>query len=309
MNALFTANRLFLLPLILLCAFALPLFAAGKGEAPQTPEPRFRPLLPANRGPYRRVVSLSPALTEIMFALDAGELLAGRTDWCDWPPEAAAIPSVGGFSGATISLESLRALSPDLVLLSPLMHSRLIPGLERGGIAVAGFDPDSFAAIFETMRQLASLVDRNEAASRLVDELEALLEQVASPPDGRLQETVPSVFYLLQDEPFMTCGAGTFIDELIRRAGGVNVFGDVEQAWPTVSFEQLLVRNPSFILTDTQTASRLFSPQHLAHAPLGSLEAVKNAAIIALDPGALSRPGPRIIALVPILAEALGERK
>lgn len=254
--------------------------------------------------PARRLVSLSPALTEIVFAVGAGELLVGRTDWCDWPPETADIASVGGFSGATISLETIRALKADTVVLSSFMHGRLVSPLERAGIRVIALDPGSIDAMLDALNLIAALCGREEEGTRVRASLEAELALLDAAMEAHPADTIPSVFYLLQDEPLMTAGKESFVCELIERAGGVNIFADIDQAWPLVSPESLFVRSPRFVVCDSETALRVFGPT--GRSPLRRLTAARDRRVIVIDPALLSRPGPRLVEAVRLLARELG---
>lgn len=277
-------------------------------------------LLPAVHGeeaPHiAKIVSISPVLTEIAWELGAGELLVGRSQWCDWPPEVLQLPIVGGFSGASVSIETIRAIDPDIVLLSPFMHIRLIPLFKRAGIAFFGADSNSFEEIIEDTRRLGRAIGRDEEgmnlAARMLNDLAALDAALASalPPgvdtSGRNGKGGKGVFYLLQEDPLMSCGRGSFIDELIERAGGHNIFTEVQEAWPLVSIEALRLADPDFILMDSQNYARLFGRGSSYRGPLNKLRAVKAGNIIAIDGDLLSRPGPRLIQAAWILARALG---
>jgi iron complex transport system substrate-binding protein len=174
--------------------------------------------------PPRRIVSLSPAVTEILFALGAGSQVVGVTEYCDYPPETAAIPKVGGFSGAAVGMERIAALRPDLVILSGDMHGRIITLLDRLSIGNFAVEPRNFSEVYQTIQTLGTLTGKEEKAREVI----ALMEEKISRAEARWKgRERPGVFWELTDEPLMTAGGNTFISEAIRLGGGRKVFEEL----------------------------------------------------------------------------------
>jgi iron complex transport system substrate-binding protein len=258
--------------------------------------------------PAKRIVSLSPSVTEILFAIGAGSCVVGRTEFCDYPAEALSLPAVGGFSGATVSVERIVALRPDLVIVSGDMHQRLIPLLEAVSIAVFAVEPQDFREVYATIEALGRLCGYEAGAADVVSDMEAKLDRVktakakpAPAADRGGEKRLPSVFWVLFSPPLMTAGGGSFVNEVITLAGGRNIFGDSGELWPQVSIEQVLARKPDWILggADLNMDAILFAPL------LKNLAAVKNRRIALIDADSAYRYGPRLADAVAEIAGIL----
>jgi iron complex transport system substrate-binding protein len=243
----------------------------------------------------RRVVSLSPGVTEILFAIGAGGYVAGRTAYCDYPAAAASVPVVGGFSGATVSVEQIAMLKPDLAIVSADMHQRLIPLLEGLGIAVFTVEPRNFEEVYATIGTVGTLTGCEENAAAVVQAMKSKIARVEA--RGQRARTV---FWELTATPLMTTGGDTFVNEAIKKAGGRNIFENEKSGWIQVSFEQVLLRNPDWIISGSDHAV------DAASRPLWrSISAVKNKRIATVDADLVYRYGPRLADAVIAIAEIL----
>ena len=239
-----------------------------------------------------RIVSLSPAITEILFAIGAGKQVVGVTQYCDYPAEARTRTSIGGFSGATMSMEQIRALSPDLVVLSADMHSRIVALLDDLRIPSFAIEPRSFSQVYDAILTLGEITGCQGGAEETVAEMKTKIAAV----EDRLQDREkPGVFWILSEEPLMSAGSETFISEAISLAGGRNIFGDVREQWPMVSPEQVLLRKPEWILLgDDITVTNRAIP---------GITGGYRSAIISAD--SLYRYGPRLADAVEAIAGIL----
>jgi iron complex transport system substrate-binding protein len=251
--------------------------------------------------PPRRSVSLSPAVTEILFAIGAGSQVAGVTEYCDYPPETAAVPKVGGFSGATVSIERLAALRPDLVILSGDMHGRIITLLDRLSIRNFAVEPRNFREVYHTIETLGILTGNGDKAREVI----ALMREKISRAGERRGGERPSVFWELADEPLMTAGGNTFISEAISLAGGRNIFEDRGELWPVVGAEEVLLRRPDWIIAGDDHG-KIVEPGALARRPgWQRIPAVREGRIATVNADALYRYGPRLADAVLAIAEIL----
>jgi len=194
------------------------------------------------REPVRRIVSLSPAVTEILFAIGAGQNIVGVTQYCNYPQQAISLPKVGEFSGITINLESIVRLRPDVVILSGFMHERLIPLLERLSISVFAVEPKNFEEVYQTIETLGKLTAKVREANIVINNMKEKIRRAEAMRGNRDR---PGIFWELSDEPLITTGASTFISEAIYLAGGRNIFADNPADWIVVNNEQILIRNPA----------------------------------------------------------------
>ncbi|MFN3487147.1 MAG: helical backbone metal receptor, partial [Planctomycetota bacterium] len=214
---------------LVVAAAALAAGAAGCGRAAPEPERPAR-LVRDGRGklvrvpePLRRIVSIAPSATELLFAAGAGDLLVGATRYCDWPPEARAVPRVGDI---VIDYERLASLRPDLVVTAYSITRGTTAELEAKGYGVFAVDPDTFEEIGEALRALGDLAGRSESGRRAA---EALLERVRSvrpaDPPG------PTFYFEHSADPLGGAGPETYVGDALRRAGGRNV---LEGGWRQV---------------------------------------------------------------------------
>ena len=160
----------------------------------------------------QRIVSLVPAVTEILFAIGAGDLVVGVTQYCDYPPEARSRTSVGGFAGATMSMEQIRVLRPDLVFISEDMHGRILSLLDELGIASFAVEPRNFSEVYDTILQIGEVTGFLSGAELLVTQMQEKIAFAVEQVQGKGR---PAVFWLLAENPLMSAGRETFITEAI----------------------------------------------------------------------------------------------
>ncbi len=217
--------------------------AALLGACRASPPPPPPPPRPPPRPPAQRIVSLSPATTELLFALGAGDRVVGRTRWCQDPPEATRVPSVG--DGLDPNVELILARRPDLVVFyhSPT-NASAIERLDGLGIASVSLSLDGLADLRRAAGVLAQLTGDSARAHSLVDRFDRDLAEVVQPT----RDARPSVLILTWDNPPIVIGGTSFLSEIVGLAGGRNVFDDLERPSATVSIETIAARDPDLVL-------------------------------------------------------------
>ena len=233
----------------------------------------------------RRVVSLSPATTELLFAIGAGDRVAGRTRWCDYPPAALAVADVG--DAIPPNIEAVLARHPDLVLLyrSP-QNAAAAARFRAAGIPAIQLADDRLSDVPRLARIIGPLVERTAAAESLATAFDQELT-AATVPDT-LSAGRPSLLLLPWDQPPMVIGGGSFQSELVTRAGGRNVFADLAVPSGTVSIEAITSRDPDFFLINDSVVPGL------ARRPEWQVvRAVREHHFLLLRDPAFGRPSPR----------------
>jgi iron complex transport system substrate-binding protein len=191
-----------------------------------------------------RVVALAPSITETIYSIGAGDAVVGVTDFTDWPIEARRRPSVGGIVNP--SIEKLVSLRPDVVIATrEANHMDTIDALERLGVPVFVVDPQGLDGVLESVRQIGRALNRSGDADRLVDRLRARRDAVITRVRGFAR---PRVLLVIWPEPVTTIGRQAFITDVINLAGGQSVTEDLPQQYPQISLEEVLRRNPDWLL-------------------------------------------------------------
>jgi iron complex transport system substrate-binding protein len=252
-----------------------------------------------------RIVSLAPAITEMLYAIGAGTQVVGRTDYDNYPPEVETVPSVGGFDASTISVETLVALEPDLVIGGSIYQVDLANTLEGSGLIAIVLEPESIADILETIRMLGTITGHVDEAGAVVEGMQTRIDAVTEKVSTIPQEERPLVFYEVWHEPLMSASNKTFIGELITLAGGVNIFGDLEEGYPTISAEQIIEKDPDIILGPSSHSDQLTTEMIAARPGWERLTAVQEEAISIVDGDIISRAGPRVVDALESIAAAL----
>ena len=232
--------------------------------------------------PARRVVSLLPSFTEILFAIGAGDRLVGRTTWCDYPPEALAVPSVG--DGMPPSVEAVAARHPDLVVLyrsGPNVAAA--EQLERVGIRTVLFDLNLLDQLGPAARRLGVLTGQGKRADSLAGVMDSLATQPPAP-------STQSLAFIVWDNPPIVIGAGSYLDRLAALAGARNVFHDVSSPSAQVSIETIAARDPDFVAVLTDSA---VPPRYATRPEWRVVRAVRTARFLFLPGQLFGRPGPR----------------
>ena len=252
---------------------------------------------------YKRVVSLSPNITESVFAIGAGDLLVGISDFCNYPPQVRSLKRCGAWSNT--NFEVLSALHPDLILILGA-HQNVRKFCEARGIAIHSVSMDSAATINQGLLDLGRLLGREASAIALTNRINAELAALRQERSEHPQTHPPSVLISIGRKPgtmsdILTATGGSFIDEAITLAGGKNVFGDIKKYYPQVSKETLIVRRPEVIME--LTGGTDLTPQQQGALiddwkSLPSIPAVHTGRISVLTEDYLSVPGPRLPQIV-----------
>ena len=232
--------------------------------------------------PARRIVSLLPSFTEILFAIGAGDRLVGRTSWCDYPPAALAVPSVG--DGMPPSVEAVAARHPDLVVLyrsGPNVAAA--EQLERLGIRTVLFDLNLLEQLGPATRRLGVLTGQEKRADSLARVMDSLASQPPTP-------STRSLVFIVWDNPPIVIGAGSYLDRLAALAGARNVFHDVSSPSAQVSIETIAARDPDFVAVLTDSA---VPPRYATRPEWRVVRAVRAVRFLFLPGQLFGRPGPR----------------
>jgi len=240
-----------------------------------------------------RIVSLAPSTTEILFALGLDSEIVGVSSFCDYPLKAREKEKIGTFSHPNI--EKILSLRPDIIFCTGLEQAPIIRKLRQLKLEVYVSDPSNVEELFDSIAEMGVLTNREKKAENLIEEMRRGIVRIGSRVKSIPEKDRPHVFVEFWNNPLMTPGKDSFIDELITLAGGINIAYDTERPYSYFSPEQVLRRDPDCIIVAymvNEDASKAISER------LGwkEISAVKNNRIYNdIDPNILLRPGPRLV--------------
>lgn len=289
-----------LLSVRLICAFILLMYVVpGLPEASAGAEPMlsYRPAEPP-----ARIISMAPSVTETLFALGQSDRLAGVTNFCDYPEEAKSLPRIGGWINPNI--EAIVNLKPDLIVTVPTGSTRAaVDTLMRLGVPVLLVTVYTVEDVFACIRTLGAATHADDRAERLCGSMrrriDAVRAQISALPSRR-------VLFVWEQEPLIVGGGGTYMDELITLAGGVNIAGSSRSRYPHLGIEEVILRQPEVILDAFMVATGQPGTKRKdfwgrwPHIP-----AVRDGNIHHLESLVVTRPGPRLPVALDAVAHAI----
>lgn len=231
--------------------------------------------LPANP---ERIVSLVPSVTELLFAVGAGDQVAGVTSRCNFPEEAKSKTRIGHI---IINYEKLISLNPDLILTDATMTRESTRALEQKGYPVFSIQPRNFEEIADALRTLGTITSHEEEATKAADKLLEMVAAVSAVNHS------PTVYYEATADPIWTAGADSYAGDVIRRAGGKNIF---REGWKQIDWETILRLDPDVILVAHRQLSRMDG-----RAGWSTLKAVKNKHVYHVQESWFNIPSPRLL--------------
>ncbi len=239
----------------------------------------------------KRIVSVAPSVTEMLFAIGLDEEIVGVTDFCDYPDAAREKPRIGGYHIPNV--EAILSLTPDLVIATPDGYSKDKVKKLESMVPIFLVDPGEIDEILEAMLTLGKVTGKDDEAERVVEGLRMRVEAVRAEVALIPAEERPKVFYEIGRDPLITAGPGNFVDNLISAAGGINIAGDASSDWPRYSVEAVITKEPDVIITAPHISSGKDSSD--TWRKYKTVPAVQNGKIYAVNPDILLRPGPRIV--------------
>ena len=310
-------NTLLTLALALLLVFAAACQNQGAVTPTDTPQSSVEPTVEATaspepvdtsisftdmtgkeitlEAPATRIVALTASDCEILYALGAGDTLVGRGEYCDYPAEVLDVPSVQ--SGADTNIEQIIALGPQVVVMSTMAQTEeQIAQLESAGIKTVVSDAQDIAGVYTAIEMVGKLLGKDAAAAAVVDSMKTTFDKVAADA-ANVSGEEKTIYFEISPLQYglWTAGAGTFMNEIAEMLGLKNIFDDAV-SWGEVSEEQVIERNPDYIVTITMYFGEGPTPEEeiLSRAGWENITAIKNGAILNLQNNELSRPGPRL---------------
>lgn len=237
------------------------------------------------QAPATRIVSLNPVTTELLFALEAGERLVGRTSWDLFPEAARAVPDMGAGMGPNI--EAVIGQRPDLVILyASESNRRAAQQFRAAGIATLTYRTDRLEDLQRVTPVIARAIGADTLGRVVLDSVLASVEAVRA---LSRPAQAPRAFWHIWETPLMTIGASSYLSELLEVAGAVNVFADIAQPSPQISLEEVARRDPDVVLAGPNSAARIRSSPAWQ-----SVRAVREGRVVVIDTTVVGRPGVRV---------------
>ncbi|HTB12996.1 MAG TPA: cobalamin-binding protein [Bryobacteraceae bacterium] len=260
--------------------------------------------------PPQRIVSTAPSITELLYALGLGDRVAGVTRFCRYPPEAQSKPKIGDYTSP--NLEAIAALKPDLVIIqtNPV---HLADRLRALRLHVLEVDQENIAAIYKSIRQVGDATGTERAATQLGDSIREGLARIRARVEGKPRVRMMFVIGRSPErlDGLVVVGRASYLNEMIEIAGGANVFGDAQAAYPEVSLEEVMARNPEVIVDMGDMSDTVgVTEQHKRNVialwnRIPTLAAVKQHRVFAVASDMYVVPGPRVIEAAKAFAEML----
>jgi len=245
------------------------------------------------KGVPERIISLTPANTEIVFALGLADNLFGVTEYCEYPPEAQEKEIVGDF--ASPSIEKVIELEPDLVLAST-MHQEQVYRLEELEIAVLVVEPWSVEELYDSISLVAEMTGTVTAGEDLIASMQERIEAVQDVVGTIDPEDRVKVYYEVYSDPLMSAGPGVFVNDIITLAGGINIFGDVDESYPMISPEAVVEMQPEVILFPAvHGTSASVTDMVLDRPGWESIPAIKENRVYVVSDDSFANPSTRMV--------------
>ena len=243
--------------------------------------------------PATRIVALTASDCEILYAIGAGDALVGRGEYCDYPAEVFDVPSVQ--SGYDTNIEQIIALEPQVLLMSTMAQTEeQIAQLEAAGVHVVVSDAQDIEGVYTAINMIGALMGKEDKAAEIVDGMKSAFAELAA----NAKDEGKTVYFEVSPLQWglWTAGKNTFMNEIAEMIGLKNCFDDVE-GWAAISEEQVLERNPDYIVTITMYFGEGPTPEEeiLSRDGWQDVTAVQNEAILNLQNNELSRPVPRLV--------------
>lgn len=259
----------------------------------------------------RRIISLSPAVTENLFIIGAGDRVVADTTYCKYPPKAVKLPKIGGYIDP--DSEKVFAMNPDLIIAACGTRNDILEHLRAIGLTVLTVDDTNLAGIDASLMLIGRMVGCTAAAKGVVARLDARRAAVQKRTAPLRAAQRPGVLFLFTLDDLYTAGPGSYIDELIQLAGGRNIAAVTRLPWPQLSMETVVAANPQVILLLTGgmegTKSPLTAARALAtlrgKAAWRDLTAVKTGRVVVLNDDEVTLPGPRLLNGLEAIARAV----
>lgn len=238
----------------------------------------------------KRIVSLAPSITEMLFAIGSEEEIVGVTEFCDFPPEALNKPKVGY---SQPNLEVLVALEPQLVVApKSFIRADLLTKLEQLKIPTFILDPHTVEDILAHIQLLGRITGHSQEAN---EQAALIRKQLGSLSSSLVDLPRPSLLYVINSDPLITVGPGSFIQHLIELAGGRNAAEQAASPYPRLTMEEVLRQNPDILLFPVGNQEGIPQAEQDAWKRWDTLSAVQQGRLFQIQSDLLNRPGPRII--------------
>lgn len=232
----------------------------------------------------KRIISISPGTTEIVFALGLESRIIGVTTYCNYPAQAKKKPKIGDM---TTSTERIISLHPDLVLAHGFLNDQAIRSIEAHGFTVVACDPKTLSQVASDILLIGRITNRERQASQVARRISSAQAFIKRKLAG--EKAKPKMLVSVQADPLWAAGPKTFIDEMIRAAGGSNVAADGKAGFNQFSAEAVVWRNPDVIVGTTKGDRKVFT-----RGLWKDTKAAHAGRIFEVNPDILVRPGPRL---------------
>ncbi len=251
-----------------------------------------------------KIISLAPNITEMLFLLGAGDLIVARTDYCDYPAEAKKIESIGSLGIANI--EKVLSLYPDL-LITPNTPDKEVRNLLTGvGIELLVIQSSNVHGMLEHLVSIGKAVGKPDLAADIVARMQAELDTIAGRYAKIDKAKLPRVFIEISNDPLITVGGPSYMNDVVRCAGGVNVANEISEPYPCINPEKVIEWNPDVIIPCYMGDKSNVVRQMTRRIGWGDITAIKTGRIIDDFPNDLiMRGGPRLIDGIELLSQHL----
>jgi iron complex transport system substrate-binding protein len=247
----------------------------------------------------KKIVSLAPSNTEILFALGLGDKVFGVTESCDYPEEALTKEKIGDYS--EIDIEKIVAISPDLILAEDMHKTEVIPVLEDLGFTVIALVPNNLQEVMDSIILIGMITGTQKIASQIVDDMSQRISAVTERTDELTEGEKAKVLYVIWHDPIMSVGTNTPIHELIEKAGGINIAQVAGEGWPTLTLEEIVSINPQVIIVNDDVSLQAI----LNESRLSEVDAVVKGKVYGINADLTNRPTPRIIEGLELMAKMI----
>lgn len=234
-----------------------------------------------------KIISISPAITEMLFALGLNEEIIGVSDYCDYPADAQTKDKMGGFKNPNV--EVIISKNPDVVFTSAGIQEEVIPNLEKLNIKVIALDANTIDQVMDNIELIGKITGKEEQANSLVADMKQRVETVIAKVKD---QSKPKVFFEVWDDPLMTAGSSSFIHNILETAGGINIGASNTEDYFTYSMEKLLETDPDIYIINSHNHNPVDVKERNGYEVLS---AIKNDKVFVMQDDLISRAGPRVI--------------